>query len=346
MIKLTTQISRRMRRFLGGTYPSREPIFQRINIGYCRSQYLVRFYYLASAFISYSIIPEIHTADQSGAWDFLWPVRWLPMLRMAHAPEWLAVALFLASLLAFQFPNYRVARFVFATLCLFVVAITNSQGGINHGYHFWLWIGVCFIFLPNARSQDAVSRDFKMAYLSVIVAAQALILFFYTLAGFWKVRSGLLSLYHGLEGNFAPDGLALQLADRVLQTGTKPLLSDLAISNYWAIWPIFMVLMYFQLAAVFTVLRPRLHMVWAYLLISFHLGTWLLMEIQFSPHVLWLGLLFAMSPFRPRKCSLREVLADFPGFDILIRLAWWLRAVIVYSKDTQLPRWSSQAAEQ
>src|SRR5262245_24479299 len=113
MINLTSQISRRVRRFLEGTYPSREQIFQRISTAYCRSQYLVRFYYLASAFISYSIFPNIHTVvEQSKTRDFLWPVGWLTTLGIAQAPEWVTVALFLASLSAFQFPNFVVARFV------------------------------------------------------------------------------------------------------------------------------------------------------------------------------------------------------------------------------------------
>jgi hypothetical protein len=238
----------------------------------------------------------------------------------AQAPEWLGVALFLASLLAFQFPKNVVLRLVFAVLCLMVVALTNSMGGINHGYHVWLWIAVCFMFLPS--SKGSLSRDFKMAYLSVIVATQALILLFYTLAGMWKVRYGLAALYRGVEGNFAPRGLALQLADRILVTGTKPILADLAISNYWLIWPMFLAVMYFQLTALFIVRRPRLHIVWAYFLISFHLGTWLLMEIAFPVQMLFVGLLFAMSPFRPQKWSFRAALADFPGLDIVTRLIW------------------------
>jgi hypothetical protein len=164
-----------------------------------------------------------------------------------------------------------------------------------------------------------------MSYLSVIVAAQALVLLFYTLAGLWKVRSGLLALIDGEEGNFAPRGLALQLADRMLLAGTKPLLADAAISYYWLIWPMFIGLMYCQLTAVLTALRPRLHMIWGYLLISFHLATWLLMEINFNEQLLFVGLLFVMSPFQPRLFDFRATLADFPGLDTLLRTRWLAR---------------------
>jgi len=214
------------------------------------------------------------------------------------------------------------AEYDIAILCLFAVAISNSRGGIDHAFHIWLWIGICLVFLPSVRSAGALSRTVKMTYLSVIVAVQALILLFYTLAGFWKVKGGLSPLLHGIEGNFSPRGLALQLADRILETGTKPLLADFVITNYWLIWPMFLALLYVQLVAVLVVLRPRLHIVWAHILILFHIGTWVLMEIDFPQHVLFLGLLFAMSPFRPRQWNFREVLSDLPGFGLLVRLFW------------------------
>lgn len=93
------KLMRHVRRLLTGTYPSRDPIFGRIDVQFCRAQYLVRFYYLASVFISYSMMPLMHSfAEQSAAWDFLWPVAWLSMLEGGHLVEWLSVALLFASL--------------------------------------------------------------------------------------------------------------------------------------------------------------------------------------------------------------------------------------------------------
>lgn len=71
-----------------------------------------------------------------------------------------------------------------------------------------------------------------MAYLSVIAGTQALIRLFYSFAGFWKFFWGLGPLFQGIEGNFAPRGLALQLANRILETGTVPLLGHFVIINY------------------------------------------------------------------------------------------------------------------
>ena len=62
--------------------------------------------------------------------------------------------------------------------------------------------------------------------------------------------------------------------------------------------PMFLFVMYVQFVAVMIVLRPRLHVLWGYLLIVFHVGTWLLLDIIFVQQVLILALLFVLSPFR------------------------------------------------
>lgn len=83
----------------------------------------------------------------------------------------------------------------------------------------------------------------------------------------------------------------------------------------------FLMLIYMQLVALFVALRPRLHLTWGYGPIVSHIGTWLLMEIDFPVHVL-LGLLFVMSPFRPERWTVREVLCGLPIFGPLFRLFW------------------------
>ena len=310
------QKSRKVRRFLAGSSPSEDPVFPRINIAYERARWIVQFYYLASAYVAYEICPEIFALrEQSEAWELLWPVRWIGWLGTGLWPDVVPVACVVASLVAFQFPTKVLPRCLVAVLSILVVALTNSQGAMGHAYYYWAWIGVCFAFLPTTPA--VATREFRMTYLSVIVATQMLILFFYSLAGLWKTRHGLVVLLNGGEGNFSPRGLALQLADRMLATGTKPLLADLAITYYWISGPAFLGIIYFQFTAVLAALRPRLHLLWAYVLISFHLGTWLLMNIYFPHHILFVGLLFGMSPFLPMKWSFKAVVADMPGMGIV-----------------------------
>ena len=143
-----------------------------------------------------------------------------------------------------------------------------------------------------------------MSYLTVVRTAKVLFFTFYSLSGFWKGGTdGVQDLFAGLEGNFAPRGFALQLADRIVQTNTTPLLADIAIRNYWLGWPAFLVLIYAQFFALVAVFRPRLHVLWGYLIIGFHVGTGLLMDIFFQQHVMRCYL-FVPLPFRPLQWSL------------------------------------------
>ncbi|MEX0923393.1 MAG: hypothetical protein WD489_03665 [Rhodovibrionaceae bacterium] len=258
------------------------------------------------------------TREVSADWDFLWPLVWVSPSGAADTLRWLSVACFLSSLLALHFSNKRSFRLFFILLFLPACTIPNSLGGINHPYHAWFWIGVCFVFLPDVKRGE-ISRHIEMSYLLVISTCQALLLFFYSLAGFWKLVYGLQGLFAGYEGNFSPRGLALTLADRMLQTGTDPLLANFFIVNYWLSWPMFIGVIYIQFVAVLVAFRPRLHALWGYLLIFFHLGTYLLMEIGFSQHVLFLALLFVMSPFRPMQWSLPQVIGDLPIVGLVYR---------------------------
>lgn len=81
----------------------------------------------------------------------------------------------------------------------------------------------------------------------------------------------------------------------------------------------FLGLVYVQLVAVCIAFRPRLHMVWGYALIGFHTGTWLLMEIAFPHHILFLLLFFVLSPFRPRRWTVRDAIGDLPVLGVAFR---------------------------
>jgi len=317
---IPNRIHRVLRKGFTGA-PLHEPVFQSIERNFVRARWLVKLYYLLSAYTAYSLMSPLHKqARDAVSWDFLWPLFWMPQFDPVRAIGWLTLACFLVALLAFQFPRVLLFRLTFVATFLCVAAVPNSLGGINHGHHGWFWIGVTFLFLPRDAG-DASSRAVKMGYLAVLTAAQALLLSFYTMAGLWKISFGILNLLRGAEGNLSPRGFALQLANRVVQTGTDPLLVLPAIDNYWLSWPMFLFVIYAQLTALFVLFRPRLHVVWGYILIGFHLGTWLLMEISFSQHVLFLLMLFVLSPFRPERRSLREAAADLPVFGPLARFA-------------------------
>ncbi|MGI9465252.1 MAG: hypothetical protein ACR2OM_15015, partial [Aestuariivirgaceae bacterium] len=195
--------------------------------------------------------------------------------------------------------------------------------GINHPYHAWFWISFVFVFLPSGESWKSrhTKRTYMMSYLTVFLAAQVMMLLFYTLSGSWKIIYGITAMAQGLDGVFSLRGLSYNLANRVLQTNTNPLLAEFAIDNYLLSWAGIMTIMYVQFTAIVAAFRPRLHVLWGLVIAVFHFGTWLLMGIVFSHHILLLMILFVMSPFRPARFDLRKTIMDLPIFGTI---AGWL----------------------
>lgn len=317
---IALRLMRRIRGVFASAQPEDRP-FDRVTWSFAQARVIVKFYYLVSIYFSAAAIPELHqTALSSDSWDFVWPVAWLSHVDIPRAVDWITFAWLSLSLLAFQFPGSRIVRILFAAALLQVAGVSNSLGGINHGYHAWLWIGVILVLLPSVPMAAEPSRSLKMAYLRVISACQAYLLMIYSLAGLWKLAGGLQAIRNGTQGNFSPEGLSLTLADRILQTGTTPLLADMVIDRLWLSQPMFLGLIYIQFVAIAIVVRPRLHMAWGYFIIAFHIGTWLLMEILFIQHVVLLALFLVYSPFRLARWSLRDALADLPLLGWLARL--------------------------
>lgn len=309
-----------IRRLLRGRAFLGPRVFGRLSSSYGQTRMLVRLYYLASAYVCYSLMPELDGVARSASnWEFLWPIQWMAGMELVTAIRVLVVLAFLSALIAFQFTGSRITRIAFAVLFLCVAAVPNSLGSINHGYHAWLWISVCLIFLPRTTNERA-TRAHQMSYLTAFAMTQLLLLFFYTLSGFWKVLAGAQSLIQGVDGNFSYLAFPRLLANRVVQTGDSPLLAGFFIENPAIAWPLFLFVIYAQLVAVIVAFRPNLHAIWAYLLVMFHLGTWLLMEIAFPLHIMFLLLFFALSPFRPEHWRARDALEDLPVFGALFRL--------------------------
>lgn len=295
--------------------PQNERPFVALQENFLRCQTGVKLFYLVSIVIAFTMMPMLRR-EVEGAQDLdlLWPVFWIAPYNLRFIVDIMTFGCFASALLACWKPDLLVARMAFALSLLLAGAVHGSFGGINHVYHIWIWVSIVFVFLP--RAADRVGR---LAYCLTFALAQGLILFFYSLAGFWKIGSGVVMLMEGREGNFSPRGLALTLADRMVQTGTEPLLARLVIDNYYISWGLFLGLIYAQFVAVVIVFRPRLHVIWGLILVGFHSGTWLLMEISNVQHLMVLILLMVMSPFA-KDWQNWETLGDLPLFGGLFRI--------------------------
>ena len=92
-------------------------------------------------------------------------------------------------------PGVRGCRVLAFAGLFFYVAFRNSFGKIGHSDHAWVYVSFLFIFLPDGkRGAVASSRAGRQGYLTVFVAAQAMVMLTYSLAGFWKFAEALKQL--------------------------------------------------------------------------------------------------------------------------------------------------------
>ena len=207
-----------------------------------------------------------------------------------------------------------------------MAALANSFGAINHGYHEWLWIGFCFVFLPVGSIDDvARTRRGRMSFLMTFGMAQGLILLFYSLSGFFKVATATRALVLGEVGGFSPEAMAITLANRMLETNTDALWAPIIIENPLLGWPFYLGLHYIEFVSIMIWFRPDLHRLWGLFLIGFHFGTALFMEITFASHALINAMLFVFSPFAPSRFNWPLMVWKLPIFGFPI--ATFVRAI-------------------
>lgn len=294
-----------------------------------RGYVIVQIFYLVTLF-------EFYTASRSFAapqapldeMDLLWPVWWLRLTGIDLGGAILAHLLLGAGLAGFLFWRCLAVRLVVSLALLEQAAFGNSFGAIHHGYHEWFWISVIFWMLPAGNfEQLKASRALRMKFLVTVGAAATLILLFYSMSGLWKSIIATIQLVNGQFGGFSINAMATTVAMRAHQTGSDPLWADLV--RTWPIlgWPLYLGLYYVELVAIAVAFRPALIRAWGVILILFHFGTLLFLDIVFPKHVLINAMFFVMSPFAAPSVGLRTMIAALPLIGIPARMAFGWSAV-------------------
>ncbi len=260
---------------------------------------IVQAYYAISLFMLYRRAGEMAGLGRdSTALDALWPIRWIELSGLELGGALLAHLAIVAGLLGLVFWRLLWVRVLVSLAFLQYLALQNSFGYLIHGFYSWFWLSVALWFLPSATvSSLRETRRGRFRFLLGFAAAPAVILLFYSLSGVHKVAAALAALFTDDLSGFSPQAMAVTLAWRSLETGSEPLWAGLIIELPWLGWPLYLLIYYAELVALVILFRPRLHRAWGYLLVLFHVGTFLFMDITFPEHVLINGLFLVMSPF-------------------------------------------------
>jgi predicted DCC family thiol-disulfide oxidoreductase YuxK len=275
-------------------------------------QMIVQFFYLFLCFNTYQMSTKIIDVGSRIPSSPLWPVEFLGIGFYNGNGLILLVSLFFVTLMASIFPLSFLLR-LFSFLGLFVVsAFQNTFGAIAHGLHFLMFVSFAFLFLPTFGSvKTNKKRETHLRYISVFWFVQIILLFSYTLAGVWKIESTGWAI-------FSSETMVNTVVNRALQNGGSPVVMEkLVASNMLSSQVFFILNLCIQLFSVFVFFRPSLHKLYGAALCTFHIGTYLILQITFPQHVIMWGLFFILSPFSPSKLEFIHILQSIPFIQYL-----------------------------
>ncbi len=282
--------------------------------GAFRLEGVLRAFYVFPIFWLVTHLHELRPLLDPQGVDLRWPVAWMAWVGVANAAPWVLGFGFVASSLAAWLPERREVRVAVFLALLQVLALKFSFGKIHHLMHGWLFATFVFaVFLPNgAFDAAAARRSTRQASLLVFSAAQVALAATYSLAGVGKLLGTAYQAALGEVTPLHPAALARHVADRIIQTHADSLLGTFMIEHALLIWPMMLATLYLQLFAVWAAFRPRLHRLWAFGLIGFHVMTKLSMTIDFTPNIALLAFLWAASPTAPTRWAPGPMVVDLP----------------------------------
>ncbi len=169
----------------------------------------------------------------------------------------------------------------------------NSYPKISHGLHVLLipMFFFCFISIKN-----------NATYKNAIVFASAIVTFLlsYTMAGFWKIMTGVYHLYIGDKSNFDSDVMSRMILYK-FKYDEPTVLSQWFIDHPNIGYILFWSGVIIEFLAVFIFFIPKLHRVWGLALILFHIGIANLMVIHYKYAIIVIIPLLLCTPFLNNK---------------------------------------------
>lgn len=245
--------------------------------------------------------------------DPLWPLVWTHIFSLSDEVVVNIVrgAFLVTSIIGLALYRHRFARVVAFIGVWQAHALASSFGSPVHDLYPWVYSSFILIFLPGMRSASHADER-NRRYLLVIWWAQAMLMLLYSMAGLWKFHAALMQWMAGEVHGFAPLAFAYQVADWLPKLQQEAPLAPFIIAHAYIVWPFYVGSHFFQLFAFWTMIRPSLQKIWAIELILFHIGTYLVMGIEFDPFILIVIALLVFSPFVPDRVTFKQIFFDLP----------------------------------
>lgn len=290
---------------------------------------LVRYYYYLAPFTVFMYAASPLAARQN--FDPVWSLFWSNALSLEYVTT-LNIIRFgaLAAVLIGIFAHrYMVGRIAVCVAFLHIHALESSFGSQNHQLFLWVYTSFLLIFLPAGWERDE-SFESRHKLLLSIWLAQAVVMLSYTMAGLQKFHAGIVQSMQGSVGALSPEAFAYHIAYWLPRLQEEAAFGPFIIEHPFVGWPFFVGIVFVQIFALWTMVRPGLQKNWIFILVIFHFGTYFTMGISFHPMILLIIVLFLGTPFAKREYSLREFMYDLP---ILGQVLEYLASARKYPKQ-------------
>ncbi|TSC63362.1 MAG: hypothetical protein Athens041674_190 [Parcubacteria group bacterium Athens0416_74] len=278
-----------------------------------KAETLVMAFYVIVPVVAYAFFRNWPIPLTRENFDPIWPLFWSEALALSDDVTISIIrAMFLiASLLGMLFYRYRVMRLLVFIGVWQAHAFASSFGSVVHELYPWVYAALIFVFLPSFdEGRAGMERNRRL--LLIIWWAQASLMLLYTMAGVWKFHAAFVQLLAGEIHGLSPLAFAYQVADWVQKLQQEAPLAAFVIAHPLIVWPLYVGSHFFQLFAFWTMIRPSLQKIWAFELMLFHIGTFMVMGIEFDPFIFIVIVLLFFSPFIPEKLTLKQIFLDLP----------------------------------
>ncbi len=276
------------------------------------ASHLVRFYYVATFFLSIYIFQGWDTSlGNATAISPLWPLWWINFIPFPVAMYVIRGFFLTSSLFTAVYPERRLLRLMTFIGLLEFVSLYVSVWMADVDWYPWILVAFLLIFLPDGWGRDEnYPTAEREKFLLVFWGCQAILLLTYSMSGLGKIIGSFSQILYGQVNSFAPEAVARHVASRIFITDSSTILGPWLIDHYWIAWPFFVAAIYLMLFSIFAAFRTILQRPWAIGLILYHLGAYLAMGISFFINIFLVSILLLYSPFQTNttfKKTIREL---------------------------------------
>lgn len=254
----------------------------------------LRIYYAVGATVLFTSVYRLFSVLLPQTHDWPWPMKWMRLFPDQRPVAFLIFfAVTFCALVAALRPTIRWPRIFFALLLFLLIPIYYAGSGeFYHEYYTWMFTAFCLAPIGFSSAQE---NQEKNAFFLRAALFSAMSIYF--LCALWKVREAVVFLAEGGELGQLFSSIGFGVANNVTQGGSlTPLGASFAELPAWIQGPPWVAATLLELVCLPAVFFPRLIPIVGALLLAFHGGTALILDIPYTATVYLVALLCFASP--------------------------------------------------